>query len=36
MFPNEKFLNIKSPLEENDHLELDNTAYEDRSQNTCA
>ena len=25
MFPNENFLNVKSPLEKNDHPELDNT-----------
>ena len=25
MFPNDNFLNVKSPLEKNDHQELDNT-----------
>ena len=25
MFPNKKFLNVKSPLEKNDHPEVDNT-----------
>ena len=34
MFPNENFLNVKSPLEKNDHLELDNTEQCDEEQIT--
>ena len=38
MFPNKNFLNAKSPLEKNDHPELDNSELcnEEQSQSTCA
>ena len=32
MFPNENFLNVKSPLEKNDHPDLDNTKLCDEEQ----
>ena len=34
MFPNENFLNVKSPLEKNDNPELDNTEKCDEEQIT--
>ena len=34
MFPNESFVNVKSPLEKNDHPELDNTELCNKGQIT--
>ena len=34
MFPNENFINAKSPLEKNDHPELDNSELCDEEQIT--
>ena len=34
MFPNKNFLNVKSPLEKNDHPELDNTELYNEEQIT--
>ena len=34
MFPNKNFINAKSPLEKNDHTELDNSELCNEEENT--